>query len=62
MDPVTLLVIALIGGTALAGATLWVLWRVVSAAVQNFLDWLVLNFGNDAAVKTVAERREREAR
>lgn len=58
-----LLIAAVIGGVLLAVVLLRVIWVVVSRAVDNGLDWLVLTFGNDRAARSVEEKlRSREQR
>lgn len=56
-----LLIAAVAGGVILALGLARVIWVVVSRAVDNGLDWLVVNFGNDRAAKRVEEKwRSRE--
>ena len=56
-----LLVGAVVAGVLLAAALWVVLWRVISRAVDNGLDWLIHNFGNEEAAKRVEEKwRERQ--
>jgi hypothetical protein len=43
-----LIAAVIIGGVALAAALLVVTWRIVSAAVDNGIDWLTHTFGNGA--------------
>ena len=51
-----LLIGAVVAGVLLAAA-LWILvWRIVSRAVDNGLDWLIHTFGNDRAVREVEEK------
>lgn len=51
-----LLIAAVIGGVLLAALVLRVIWVVVSRAVDNGVDWLVFNFGNERAAKRVEEK------
>ena len=53
-----LLIIAIISRVALAAALLAVVWKVVSAAVDNGLDWLIETFGNESARRELGERRK----
>jgi hypothetical protein len=54
-------VAAVIGGVVLAGALLVVIWKIVSAAVDNGMDWLIHTFRNDQAAKRVEQKwRNRE--
>lgn len=56
-----LLIAAVVGGVILALGLARVIWVVVSRAVDNGLDWLVINFGNESAAKRVEEKwRSRE--
>lgn len=56
-----LLIAAVVGGVILALVLARVIWVVVSRAVDNGLDWLVVNFGNERAAKRVEEKwRARE--
>jgi hypothetical protein len=58
---VELLVAAVLGGVLLAAALATVIWKVVSGAVDNGLDWLVHTFGNESAAGKVEEKwREKE--
>ena len=51
-----LIIGAVVAGVVLA-AVLWVLiWKVVGGAVENGLDWLIHNFGNEEAAKRVEEK------
>lgn len=52
-----LLIAAVVGGVILALGLARVIWVVVSRTVDNGLDWLVVNFGNDRAAKGVEEKR-----
>jgi hypothetical protein len=51
-----LLVVAVIGGVVLAFALLAIIWRVVSRAVDNGVDWLIYYFGNESAAKMVEDK------
>jgi ribose/xylose/arabinose/galactoside ABC-type transport system permease subunit len=53
---VELLIAAVIGGVLLAGGLMVVIWKVVSGAVENGLDWLIHNFGNERAAREVEEK------
>ena len=56
-----LLIAAVVGGVLLAVALMVVIWKVVSGAVENGLDWLIHNFGNERAARKVEEKwREKE--
>ena len=55
-----LLIAAAVAGVLLAAALWLVLWRVVSRAVDNGLDWLIHNFGNEDAAKRVEEKWRRQ--
>lgn len=56
-----LLLASIIGGVVLAALLMMVLWKVVSAAVENGLDWLIDTFGNERAAHEVEEKwRKRE--
>jgi hypothetical protein len=58
---VELLVVSVIGGVLLAVALMIFIWRVVSRAVDNGMDWLIHTFGNDQAAKRVEQKwRSRE--
>jgi hypothetical protein len=56
---VELLITAVIGGVLLAGALMVVIWKVVSGAVDNGLDWLIHKFGNERAAREVEEKWRR---
>jgi hypothetical protein len=47
------LIAAVIGGVALAAALLVVTWRIVSAAVDNGIDWPTHTLGNGSAAHEV---------
>ena len=51
-----LLIVAVIGGVVLAGVLMVVIWKVVSGAVDNGLDWLIHTFGNETAARKVEEK------
>lgn len=51
-----LVIAAVIGGVILALLLLKLIWTVVSAAVDNGLDWLIHTFGNDRAAREVEEK------
>ena len=51
-----LLIAAIIGGALLAAALMIVIWKVVSGAVDNGLDWLIHNFGNEQAARRIEEK------
>jgi hypothetical protein len=53
---VELLIAAVIGGVVLAGVLLVVIWKIVSAAVDNGMDWLIHTFGNDQAAKRIEQK------
>ncbi len=56
-----LLIVAVIGGVALAIVLAAGIWKIVSRAVDNGLDWLIHTFGNDQAAKRVEQKwRSRE--
>lgn len=48
-----------IAGVLLAIALATVIWKVVSAAVENGLDWLIHTFGNERAARKVEEKWRR---
>lgn len=50
-------VIILMVLVAIAGAFALTIWKVISLAVGNLFDWLILTFGNEEAV----ERLKRES-
>jgi hypothetical protein len=50
------LLIAAVWGSGLAIVMLKVIWSVVSRAVDNGLDWLILTFGNERAARQVEEK------
>ena len=51
-----LLIGAMVAGILLAAALWMVLWRIVSSAVDNGLDWLIHTFGNERAAKEVEDK------
>jgi hypothetical protein len=53
---VELVVAAVIGGVLLAFVLLRLIWTVVSAAVDNGLDWLIHTFGNERAAREVEDK------
>ena len=55
MEPV---IAGIVGGVVLAAALLTVVWKVVSAAVDNGLDWLIETFGNEDAREDLERRRQ----
>jgi hypothetical protein len=58
---VELLIAAVVGGVLLTVALMTVLWKIVSAAVDNGLDWLIHTFGNESAAREVEEKwRDKE--
>ena len=54
-----LLIGAVVAGVLLAAALWLLVWRVVSRAVDNGLDWLIHNFGNEEAARRVEEKWRR---
>jgi hypothetical protein len=58
---VELLIAAVVGGVLLAAALMAVIWKVISGAVDNGLDWLIHTFGNERAASQVEEKwRQRD--
>ena len=55
-----LIIAGAIAGLVLAVALFKVIWVVVSAAVDNLLDWAILHFGNERAAKEVEEKLRRK--
>ena len=56
-----LLIAAVVGRVLLAAVLMTVIWKVVSRAVDNSLDWLIHTFGNEQAAREVEEKwREKE--
>ena len=55
-----LLIGAALAGVALAVVVMVMIWRVVSRAVDNGLDWLIHTFGNDPADSRIEEKWRRE--
>ena len=54
-----LLIVAVIGGVFLAGVLMTVIWKIVSPATENLLDWLIHTFGNERAAREVEEKWKR---
>lgn len=54
-----LLIVVVIGGVFLAFVLMSVIWKIVSPATDNLLDWLIHTFGNERAAKDVEEKRKR---
>jgi hypothetical protein len=54
-----LLIAAVIGGVFLAVILVTVIWKIVSGAVDNGLDWLIHTFGNERAAKEVEDKWKR---
>ncbi len=58
-----LLIIAVLGGITLPIVLMVVIWKIVSPATENLLDWLIHTFGNERASKEIeAKWRDRENR
>ena len=56
-----LLIAAVVGGILLAIALAVGIWKIVSRAVDNGLDWLIHTFGNEQAAKRIEHKwRSRE--
>lgn len=56
-----LIIAAVIGGVVLAVGLMTIIWKVVSGAVDNGLDWLIHTFGNERAARQVEEKwRQKE--
>ena len=55
-----LLIAAVVGGLFLALLVMVVLWRTISAAVDNFLRWLNYNFGNDRSDRPSVEEKKHQ--
>lgn len=53
---VELLIAAVIGGVVFALVLLKLIWTVVSAAVENGLDWMIHTFGNDRAARQIEDK------
>ena len=51
-----LLFIAVVGGIALAAVLMVLIWKIVSRAVDNGMDWLIHTFGNKSAAREVEEK------
>lgn len=56
------LIAAVVGGVALACALVVVIWKIVGAAFDNGLDWLIHSFGNNQAAARVEEKWRRGGR
>ena len=54
-----LLIVAVIGGVFLAAVLMTVIWKIVSPATENLLDWLIHTFGNERAAREVEEKWKR---
>lgn len=50
------LIAAVVGGVLLSVAVMTVLWKVISRAFDNGLDWLIHTFGNEQAAKRIEEK------
>jgi hypothetical protein len=59
---VELLLIAVFGGVLLGLVLLNLIWRIVSRAVDNGLDWVIHNFGNEQAARRIEEKWRRQGR
>lgn len=57
-----LVVVAVIGGVLLAVVLMTVIWKIVSRAVENGLDWLIHTFGNERAATQVEEKWQQRDR
>lgn len=53
-----LLIAAVLGGVVLAFVTMVAIWKVVSAAVDNLLRWLIYNFGNERSATELKKTQE----
>ena len=53
-----LIIAAAIGGLLLATVLMKLVWTVISAAVENGMDWFIHTFGNDRAARQVEEKWE----
>ena len=53
-----LLVIAVSGGIVLGLGLFAVIFKVVGAALDNLLDWLIHTFGNERATKELEDKRK----
>jgi hypothetical protein len=53
------LIVAVIGGVALAIVLAAGIWKIVSRAVDNGLDWLIHTFGNEQAAKRIEQKWRR---
>jgi hypothetical protein len=59
---VELLIIAVAGGVLFGLVLLSLIWKIVSRAVDNGLDWMIHNFGNEQAARRIEEKRRRQGR
>lgn len=50
---------AVVAGFLFALFLAFLIWKVVSRAVDNGVDWLIQTFGNERASREVEERRAR---
>jgi hypothetical protein len=50
------LIIAVFGGVVFGLVLLSLIWKIVSRAADNELDWLIHNFGNERAAKRIEEK------
>jgi phosphotransferase system glucose/maltose/N-acetylglucosamine-specific IIC component len=53
---VELLIAAVVGGVLLVAILMTLIWKVVSRAVDNGLDWAIHTFGNQQAAKRIEEK------
>lgn len=51
-----LVIVAVVGGVVLKLGLFAIIWKVVSAAVDNLLDWAILHFSNERAANEVEEK------
>lgn len=51
-----LLIAAALGGVLLTFVLFKLIWRIVSSAVDNGVDWLIHSFGNESARAEVEKR------
>ncbi len=51
-----LLIIAVVGGVLFGLVLLGLIWRIVLRAVDNGLDWMIHNFGNEQAARRIEEK------
>jgi hypothetical protein len=59
---VELLIIAVAGGVLFGLLLLSLIWKIVSRAVDNGLDWMIHNFGNEQATRRIEEKWRRQGR